>query len=69
MQTYEVIEIAKSGVNLVINASKYKKHELVEIIKALKEGSNIVLTNVNSLKKHELLDIAKVNPSVITFEI
>ncbi|TRW96413.1 hypothetical protein [Candidatus Methylobacter oryzae] len=54
----ELIEIAKCGVNLVVDGSAFSKLELIEIVKSIQEGCAIEITNCKSKSKLELKEIA-----------
>lgn len=64
----ELIEIAKAGASLILDASKYTKLELIEIAKALQSECTLQLKNCQSKTKLELIEIAKAAPKKATFE-
>ena len=69
LKKYELVEIAKAGVNIILNGGDYKKYELVEIAKSLKNGATLQINNSGALKKYELVDIVKANPGSVIIAV
>lgn len=64
---FEIIDIAKAGASLVLDASKFNKFELVDIASALQPTCTLQLTGCDSKNKFELIDIAKAAPGKVIF--
>ncbi|EJI6684963.1 TPA: hypothetical protein GRR71_16050 [Vibrio parahaemolyticus] len=65
---FELVDIAKAGASLVLDASKYNKFELVEIAQSISSGCTLHLTNCSSKTKFELIDIVEAAPQRVTLQ-
>ncbi|MCK9400497.1 MAG: hypothetical protein M0Q51_10960 [Bacteroidales bacterium] len=68
--TYEIIQIAGTGVNLIIDAAEKPTHEIIQIIGSIGlKNSHITIKNANSKPTHELIQIAGVYSKNITLDL
>lgn len=56
---YDVMEIVKEGIDVVVSASKLSKYDLIEIVKSVKSGSHITIVDTEGKSKYDLIEIAK----------
>lgn len=66
----EIIEIARTGADLVISASKLTKSEIIEIIRNIQSGSKLEICDTERKTKSELIEIANSAPKrVLTLHL
>jgi len=68
--TLDIITIARSGVNIVLDASSKTTMDLISIVKTvIASGGHITLKNCDRKTTMDLITICKINPSKITIDL
>lgn len=68
--TSEIIQLASTGVKIVINASDYETHEIISIVGAIGlNDSHILIKNASSKSNSDLLMILSPYSKNITLEL
>jgi hypothetical protein len=68
--TLDIVAIASTGVNIVVDASAKTTMDLMVIINAVvKSGGHILLKNCDRKTTFDLLSICKNNPRNITIDL
>lgn len=61
----DLIELAKKGASITLNAAIYSRLDLIDIAKAVKDGKTLQINNANASNKLTLAEVIKANPKIV----